>query len=79
MWDRVLNLIGIGVAGFLDYGGAWYDDQEARYGGNVGVALLFGSSLSALAQNGQLNVGYRFGEGVLGSRFRLSFGSGLIF
>ena len=79
VWDRVLNLIGIGVAGFLDYGGAWYDGQEARYGGNVGVALLFGSSLSALAQNGQLNVRYRFGEGVLGSRFRLSFGSGLIF
>jgi hypothetical protein len=36
--DSVLDLVGIGFAAFIDYGGAWYADQDPRWGGNLGVA-----------------------------------------
>ena len=36
VWDNVLNLLGVGFAAFADYGGAWYNGQERRWGGAVG-------------------------------------------
>lgn len=79
IWDAILNLVGIGVAFFVDYGGAWYPDQSARFGGNIGVGLRTGGALGTGARHGRLDLGYRFGEGVVGSRWVLSFGPGLTF
>ncbi|MFV1987839.1 MAG: hypothetical protein ACC682_11200 [Gemmatimonadota bacterium] len=79
-WDKLFNIVGIGFAGFLDWAGAWYSDQEARKGGNIGVSLLVGSALSAVAQNGTLNIGYLFGNDVPeGSRIGVSFIAGFVF
>ncbi len=79
IWDSILNLVGIGVAFFVDYGGAWYPDQSARFGGNIGVGLRTGGALGTGARHGRLDVGYRFGDDVVGSRWVLSFGPGLTF
>ena len=80
--DNFANLTGIGVGAFIDYGGAWYADQDPRLGGNVGVTLFGGSTLSSFAQVMNANFGYRFGGG-LGeseeSRWKFSFGGGLRF
>lgn len=76
---RLLDLFGIGFAGFVDYGGAWYDDQSPRWGGAAGIGLRFGSPRSSGTDTGRIDVGYRFGSDVSGSRWVVSFGAGWIF
>src|SRR5207244_1871666 len=67
--DRVLvagqvwGLFGVGVAPFLDYGGAWYSDERARLGGDVGVALRIGPTRAVRGDVAEFAVGYRFGKG----------------
>lgn len=73
MWfafeDRILvakdlwGMVGLGIAPFFDYGGAWYGDEAARLGGNAGVALRFGPTRAVRGDAGELAVGYRFGVG----------------
>jgi len=81
-FPSLLNLIGIGFGAFVDYGGAWYADQDARLGGNTGVALFFGSPLGSFAQVGHVSAGYRFGGGLSGTgeqRWVITLGSGIVF
>ncbi len=77
--DDLFRLIGLGIASFVDYGGAWFDDQQPRFGGNIGIGLLLGSALTGSPQTGQISVGYRFGNDVRGQRWIVSIGSGLFF
>ena len=82
VWDNIGDIIGVGFAGFVDYGGAWYEDQESRMGGNAGASVFFGSPLSSLAQINHLSAGYRFGGGIEESelsRWVFTLGSGIIF
>jgi hypothetical protein len=82
LWDSLLGLFGLGVAGFLDYGGAWYADQESRWGGNVGLGLRTGSARGSGAGTGRIDIGYRFGpefSGDQGDRWALSLGTGFSF
>lgn len=81
-FDNIRDLIGLGVAAFADYGGAWFEDQDARLGGNVGLSFFFGSPLSSLAQVNHISGGYRFGGGIGASgasRWAFTAGSGIIF
>ena len=79
-WDSLGGLVAIGFAGFVDWGGAWYTDQPSRDGGNVGLSLLLGSPLGAVARVATLNVGYRFGADVSSDeRWGVSFVGGLVF
>ena len=80
--DNFYNLFGLGVGAFVDYGGAWYPDQDPRLGGNIGVTVFGGSPLSSFAQVTNLNIGYRFGGGIGDSersRWAFSAGGGLRF
>jgi len=67
--DRILvaedlwGMVGLGIAPFVDYGGAWYADEAARLGGNAGIALRFGPTRAVRGDAGELAVGYRFGAG----------------
>lgn len=79
IWDSLLDLFGLGVAGFLDYGGAWYPEQDPRSGGNVGLGLRTGSARASGAQTGRIDFGYRFGPEVTGSRWVFSLGTGFNF
>jgi len=79
VWDSLLGLFGLGVAGFLDYGGAWYPEQDPRSGGNVGIGLRTGSARGSGAQTGRIDFGYRFGPEVTGSRWVFSLGTGFNF
>jgi Surface antigen variable number repeat len=72
--DALLDLFGLGVAGFVDYGGAWYPDQSPRVGGNVGLGLRLGGTTSTGPNVGRLDFAYRFGEGWSGKRWVVSFG-----
>lgn len=82
VWDDILSIVGGGFAAFVDYGGAWYAGQDARFGGNAGLSMFFGSPLGSLAQVVHLSGGYRFGGGIGdtdSSRWAVSLGSGIIF
>ncbi|MEJ2548572.1 MAG: hypothetical protein P8125_12305 [Gemmatimonadota bacterium] len=61
--DEFLGLFGLGFGAFIDYGGAWYDDQEARSGGSVGIGLRLGSALSTVARTGRMDFAFNFGSG----------------
>jgi hypothetical protein len=72
--DALFHLVGVGLAGFVDYGGAWYPDQSPRVGGNVGLGLRMGGTTSTGPNVGRLDLAYRFGEGWSGKRWVVSFG-----
>ncbi len=72
--DEVLSVFGVGFAAFLDYGGAWYGDEPARKGGNVGFGLRLGPTRATGTNLGRFDVAYKFGDGVTGGRWVFSFG-----
>jgi outer membrane protein assembly factor BamA len=73
---EMFDLVGLGFVGFVDYGGAWYGNQSPRWGGAAGFGLRLGSSRSAGTDTGRLDIGYRFGSDLTGSRWVISFGTG---
>ena len=76
-WDGIFKLLAVGLAAFLDYGGAWYPEQPSRYGGNVGAGLRIGSGLtSGIGRTVRIDVAYLFGDGVGGRASRWSFSLG---
>jgi outer membrane translocation and assembly module TamA len=48
--DDFLGQLGLGVAGFVDHGGAWYSGQPRRSGWDAGVGLRLGASRFDLAR-----------------------------
>lgn len=79
VFDRLLDIASVGLAAFVDYGGAWYEDQNPRWGGNVGVGLRTSSALSSSLNTSRVDFGYRFGSDVVGTRWVLSLGTGFPF
>jgi hypothetical protein len=77
--DELWGLLGVGVAPFFDYGGAWHAGDPARLGGNVGVALRLGPTRAGRGEAGEIAFGYRFGDGFAGGRWGVSVGKGFAF
>lgn len=77
--DDVLGLTAIGLAPFLDYGGAWYGDEPARQGGDVGMALRCGPTRAVRGEAAELAFGYRFGDGLRGKRWAFTLRKGFSF
>jgi len=75
--DDVWGLMGVGVAPFLDYGGAWYADESPRLGGAVGMSLRIGPTRAVRGDVAEFAVGYRFGKGFTGSRWGLAVRKGV--
>ena len=75
-----MDLIGVGIAPFVDYGGAWYRaygsaviaDERARLGGDVGLSLRVGPTRAIRGDVSELAVGYRFGAGTTGKRWAIT-------
>jgi hypothetical protein len=72
--DDLFGLLGVGFAGFADYGGAWYADEDPRFGGDVGIGLRLGATRATGPNVGRLDLAYQFGDGVTGRRWVVSFG-----
>jgi len=83
--DRVLvaddawGLLGVGVAPFLDYGGAWYPDERVRLGGDIGVSLRIGPTRAVRGDVAEFAIGYRFGKGFSGSRWGFAIRKGVTY
>jgi hypothetical protein len=61
--DDLWGMVGLGIAPFVDYGGAWFGDEPARLGANAGLALRFGPTRAVHGDAAEVAVGYRFGSG----------------
>lgn len=72
--DQVLGTLGLGAEAFVDYGGAWYADEKARAGGDLGLGLRFGPTRSSAGYAGRLDLAWRFGAGAPGNRWAIAFG-----
>jgi hypothetical protein len=77
--DDLWGLLGVGVAPFLEYGGAWYANERAREGGDVGVSLRLGPTRATYGEVSELAVGYRFGMGFVGKRWAVTLRKGITF
>ena len=81
--DRLLvaedlwGLMGVGVAPFLDYGGAWFENEAARLGGAVGMSLRIGPTRAVRGDVAEFAFGYRFGKGFTGSRWGFAIRKGV--
>jgi len=77
--DDLWGLLGVGLAPFLDYGGAWFADERARVGGDVGMSLRLGPTRAVHGDVSELAVGYRFGDGFTGKRWAVTLRKGITF
>jgi hypothetical protein len=77
--DEVFGMLGVGFAAFVDYGGAWFEDDRRRLGGDVGVGVRLGATRATGPNVGRIDLAYKFGEGLDGSRWVVSFGRGFAF
>ena len=75
-----LGVASLGMATFVDHGGAWFSGSDARHGTDAGVGVRLGSPRLP-STNGllRLDLAYRFRNDVLGARWVLSVGSGFPF
>ena len=71
--------VAMGVAPFLDYGGAWYDNEPARQGGDAGLSLRLGPTRAVRGDVVEMAFGYRFGQGILGTRWTFTLRKGFSF
>ena len=78
--DDVAGLVGVGLAPFVEWGGAWDDDESPRIGGDVGLALRLGPTRAVRGDVEEIAFGWRFGASVpTGARWELSFRRGMSF
>ncbi|MFW6089293.1 MAG: hypothetical protein ACODAB_06035 [Gemmatimonadota bacterium] len=75
----IFEEFGAALAGYFDFGGAWYAGQDPRWGAEFGIGLRTSSRLAPGAESSRLDVGYKLGPGIDGSRFVLSIGTGFTF
>lgn len=76
---RILDQFGAALAAYFDFGGAWYADQDPRWGSEIGIGLRTSSRLAPDAESSRIDLGFRLGAGLDGSRFVLSVGTGFAF
>jgi hypothetical protein len=57
-------VIGIGLAGFVDHGGAWYSGSRRRTGTDAGIGLRLGPSRTAEGGALSIDVARRFATDV---------------
>ena len=77
--EELWKVVGIGLAGFVDYGGAWYEGSRRRTGWNAGVGLRLGASRASGVEAIRIDLAHRFANDAEGSGWLLVVGKGLTF
>ena len=77
--DDLGGLIGLGVAGFVDHGGAWYAGSPRRVGWDAGIGLRVGASRSSDTSALRFDLARRFANDVEKAGWVLSVGKGFAF
>lgn len=77
--EDVMKALDLGIAGFVDHGGAWYNSQDRRTGTNVGIGLRLAASRGADANPTRLDLAYRFKNDQEKAGWVFVVASGLVF
>jgi hypothetical protein len=77
--DDLFRLVGVGVAGFVDYGGAWYAGSPKRTGWDAGIGLRLGASRSSDTDALRFDLARRFANDVDPAGWVLTVGKGFAF
>jgi hypothetical protein len=77
--DDFLGMIGLGLAGFVDHGGAWYAGEPRRTGWDAGVGLRMGASRSTDTDALRFDLARRFGNDAQGAGWVVTVGKGFVF
>lgn len=78
--EEWLKLFGVGVAAFVDHGGAWFGGGSPRTGTDLGLGLRVGSSRFASPGGaGRIDRSYRLANGAQPGGFVVSVGRGFAF
>lgn len=75
----VFKSLDLGLASFVDHGGAWYDGSKRRSGTDVGLGLRLAASRAADANVTRLDLAYRFKNDRVKSGWVFVVASGLVF
>lgn len=77
--EDVFKALDLGVAGFVDHGGAWYGTQSRRTGTNLGLGLRLSASRAADANPTRLDLAYRLKNDRERAGWVFVIASGLVF
>ena len=77
--EDLWGLMGLGLAGFVDHGGAWYSGSRRRTGWDAGVGLRVGASRSTDTPALRFDLARRFANDVDPSGWVLTIGKGFVF
>jgi hypothetical protein len=77
--DDLGGLVGLGIAGFVDHGGAWYAGSRRRVGWDAGVGLRVGASRSSDTPALRFDLARRFANDVEPAGWVLTVGKGFAF
>ncbi len=73
--EELIGLLSVGVAPFVDVGGAWYPGDGRLHGGNAGIALRFGPTRAASGEVLELAGGWRWSSDRSTGGWAVSFGT----
>jgi hypothetical protein len=77
--DDFLGLVGLGIAGFVDHGGAWYAGSPRRLGWDAGLGLRLGASRASDAEALRFDLARRFGNDAQDGGWVVTVGKGFVF
>jgi hypothetical protein len=77
--DDFLGMVGLGVAGFVDHGGAWYAGEPRRTGWDAGLGFRLGASRSNDTDALRFDLARRFGNDVQRAGWVVTVGKGFVF
>jgi hypothetical protein len=77
--DDFLGQAGIGIAGFVDHGGAWYAGSRRRTGWDAGIGLRLGASRSTDTDALRFDLARRFANDVERGGWVIVVGKGFVF
>jgi hypothetical protein len=77
--DDFLGMVGLGVAGFVDHGGAWYAGSPRRTGWDAGIGIRLGASRSTDTEALRFDLARRFANDAQGAGWVVTVGKGFVF
>ncbi|MBA3345854.1 MAG: hypothetical protein H0T44_11280 [Gemmatimonadales bacterium] len=77
--EDFLGLAGLGVAGFVDHGGAWYSGSRRRLGWDAGVGVRLGASRSSDTDALRFDLAHRFANDAEPAGWVITVGKGFVF
>ncbi|HEU4680439.1 MAG TPA: hypothetical protein VFS51_01755 [Gemmatimonadales bacterium] len=77
--NNLFRLVGLGIAGFVDHGGAWYAGSRRRLGWDAGVGLRLGPSRSTATDALRFDLARRFANDMEDAGWVLTVGKGFAF